>query len=68
MFRKVLPHLCIAASVMILVFYIINLVNDAMGFLRGDVFETFLLVYALISLTTAIILVVINEKHRHHKK
>lgn len=68
MIRKILPHLSIAASLMMLTFFIVNLINDAMGFLRGNVFETFLLIYVLISLTTAIILAASNEKHRNHKK
>lgn len=34
-----LPHVSIVCSLMLLVLYIINLFNDAMGFLRGPEFE-----------------------------
>ena len=39
MLKRVLPHVSIVCSLMLLVLYIINLFNDAMGFLRGPEFE-----------------------------
>ena len=48
MLKRVLPHVSIVCSLMLLVLYIINLFNDAMGFLRGPEFE-FLLLIAIFS-------------------
>ncbi|MDD5016605.1 MAG: hypothetical protein PHO15_00725 [Eubacteriales bacterium] len=62
MIRKIIPHICIAISVMIIVFYIINIYNDAMGFLRGTVFETLLLIFCAVSITTSVMLLVQNER------
>ena len=62
MIRRIIPHLCIAITVMMIVLYIINIFNDAMGFLRGNVFETLLLIYCAVSLTTAIFLIIQNAR------
>lgn len=62
--RRILPHLCLVISIMMLVFYVIDTMNDAMGFLRGEVFRTLLLIYCIVAILTSIILIVVNEKSR----
>jgi len=55
--KRVIPHVSIVCSLILLVLYIINLFNDSMGFLRGSEFE-FLLVIAIVSaFLTAVFLV-----------
>ena len=55
--KRVIPHISIICSLILLVLYIINLFNDSMGFLRGSEFE-FLLVIAIVSaFLTAVFLV-----------
>ena len=49
---------------MMLVFYVVNRFNDAMGFLRGDVFETLLLIYVVVSIITSVYLIILNEHKR----
>mgnify|MGYP000246520881 FL=1 len=55
--KRVIPHVSIVCSLILLVLDIINLFNDSMGFLRGSEFE-FLLVIAIVSaFLTAVFLV-----------
>ena len=55
--KRVIPHVSVVCSLILLVLYIINLFNDSMGFLRGSEFE-FLLVIAIVSaFLTAVFLV-----------
>lgn len=65
MLKKIFPHLCIIISLMIIVLYIIDGVNSAMGFLRGDVFKTLLLIYCIVSIITSLLLIV--KKPTKHK-
>lgn len=57
MLKRVLPHISIACSLILLILYIINLFNDAMGFLRGSEFEFLLLISIIASFFTAVYLV-----------
>lgn len=62
MLKKILPHLSIIVSTMMLVLYIIDSVNDAMGFLRGNEFKTLLLILIIVSIVTASLLIHSNAK------
>lgn len=62
MLKKILPHLSIIVSTMMLVLYIIDSVNDAMGFLRGSEFKTLLLILIIVSIVTASVLIHSNSK------
>lgn len=64
MIKKIMPHLCIVVSVMMIVFLVIDSVNSAMGFLRGDVFKTFLIIYVIVSILTAAFLIAFHSKKR----
>jgi hypothetical protein len=50
---RLLPHLCIAMSVSLLVLVFIDHFNNAMGFLEGAVFNWFLLIYLSVAAATA---------------
>ena len=63
MIRRLLPHLSIILSIMMLVLFIIDSINSAMGFLRGPEFRTLLLALIVASLATAIASLVGRRSH-----
>ena len=68
MLKRVLPHVSIVCSLMLLVLYIINLFNDTMGFLRGPEFEFLLVIAILSAFFTGVYMVRenwINERRKH---
>ena len=60
---RLIPHLCIAMSVSLLVFIVIDHFNNAMGFLEGDVFYTYLMIYIFVTTATAGTLLYERSKH-----
>ncbi len=62
MIRRALPHLCLVISVMILVFYGIDRVNHAMNFIGNPVFNTLLLVYALLVIALSVLAIVRDRR------
>lgn len=62
MFKRVLPHLSLVISVMMLVLFVIDRVNEAMNFIGNDVFDMLLLLYCLTTIPTAIFLIADNRK------
>ena len=50
---RLLPHLCLAMSISLLVFVVIDHFNNAMGFLEGDVFHMYLKIYLCVAAATA---------------
>lgn len=62
-FRKVLPHLCLIGSLMILVLYVIDQINPAMHMIGGhEVFNTLLLIFAILVLVFSIERIVAARK------
>ena len=55
--KRVIPHVSIVCSLILLVLYIINLFNDSMGFLRGSEFEILLVIAIVSAFLTAVFLV-----------
>lgn len=62
-FRIILTHLSIVFSVILLVLYVLNKVNPAMGFLKGKTFEVYLVIHVFFSMSTAIISITPKSKH-----
>jgi len=54
---RFLPHLCVAMSLALLALIVIDRVNNAMGFLVGDVFHGFLALYLVVAAATAYVLI-----------
>jgi hypothetical protein len=54
MIKKIFAHLTIVITAIMVVLIVIDSVNDAMGFLRGDVFKTLLIIYCVVALLTAV--------------
>lgn len=64
MLKKVLPHLCIVISVMMLVFYSIDRVNSAMNFIDNDIFKTLLVIYSILVIASSVYLIADNRRGR----
>lgn len=62
MIKRMLPHLSLVISVMMLVLFAIDRVNEAMNFIGNDVFDVLLLLYSLTVIPTALFLIAENRK------
>lgn len=62
MIKKMIPHISLSASIIILVLFVLNRINDTMAFLRGDEFETLLLIVIVFSIITSLMLIMINRQ------
>ena len=62
MLRKILPHICVVISFMMLTLYVIDRVNSAMNFIDNDIFKTLLLIYCLAVIPTAILMIADNRR------
>jgi len=62
MLRKILPHICIIISLMMLTLYVIDRINSAMNFIDNDYFKFLLLIYCLAVIPTSIYLIADNRR------
>lgn len=62
MLRRVLPHICIIISFMMLTFYVIDKVNHAMNFIDNDLFKNLLLVFCIAVIATSVLLIADNRR------
>jgi len=62
MIKKIIPHINIVASVIMLVLFVLNSINDTMAFLRGDEFETLLFIMIIFSIITSLMLIAKNRR------
>jgi hypothetical protein len=63
MFKRVIPHICLIISVMMLVLFTIDRVNESMNFIGNDIFDILLLLFCLSAIPTAIFLIADNRRH-----
>jgi hypothetical protein len=63
MLKRVIPHICLIISVMMLVLFTIDRVNESMNFIGNDIFDTLLLLFCLSAIPTAIFLIADNRRH-----
>lgn len=64
MLKRILPHICIIISVMMLVFYVIDRVNSAMSFINNDIFKTLLLFYCIVVIASSVYLIASNRRRK----
>lgn len=64
MLRRIIPHLCVVISIMVLVLLGLDQVNKAMNFIGNDVFKILLLCYCLTAIPTSILLVRYQRRRR----
>ena len=62
--KKVLPHICIIISFMMLTLYVIDRVNGAMNFIDNDIFKSLLLVYCITVILTSVFLIADNRRRK----
>ncbi len=62
MLKKIVPHLCIILSVMILVLSIIDRINHAMNFICNDLFKILLLIFCVAAIVTSVFLIAENRR------
>lgn len=54
---KLMPHISIIISVMMIVFFFIDRVNSAMAFINNDITKMLLLILSIISIINSIFLI-----------
>ena len=59
---SILPHITIILSAMFLVFLILDQYNPMMNFINSDASKTLLLLFCVSSMSTAIILIILDRK------
>ena len=64
MLKKILPHLCIIISLMMLTFFVIDQFNSAMAFINNDITKWLLAVYCVLVIATSIYLIADNRRRR----
>lgn len=62
MLHKILPHICIILSLMMLTFFVIDQVNRAMGFMDNDFFRGLFVIYCLVVAVTAGLMIADNRR------
>ena len=65
MIIRMLPHINIVFSLIMLVLFVINKINAGLGVLKGAAFEAFLLILIIVSFATSAVLIVKNRQHKH---
>ncbi len=62
MMKKLLPHLCLILSLMMLTFFVLDIFNPGMNFLGNDIFKILLLVYGVATAVLSAALIVYRHK------
>jgi len=62
MLKRIIPHVCLIISIMMLVLFGIDRVNEAMNFIGNNVFDVLLLLFCLSAIPTAIYLIADNRR------
>ncbi len=62
MVRKLIPHICIILSVMLITFFIVDKFNPGMNFVGNQFFKTLLVLDGIASIVTAGYLIAANRK------
>ncbi len=62
MLRKLIPHICIIISLMMLTFFVVDIYNPGMNFLGNDIFKVLLVVFCVASIVSAAFLIRYNRR------
>ncbi len=63
MLKKLLPHICLILSLMMLTFFVVDIFNPGMNFVGNDIFKALLLIYGVATAVLSGLLIVY-----HHRK
>ena len=64
MIKKLIPHICIVLSLMMLTFFTVDLYNPGMNFVGNHMFKILLAIYGIVALITSVFLVLTNLKNK----
>lgn len=64
MIKKLIPHLCIILSLMMLTFFVVDIYNPGMNFVGNDAFKILLVIYSVATIITSAFMVFSNLKNR----
>jgi hypothetical protein len=62
--KRILPHICIIISFMILTLCVIDQVNSAMNFINNNIFKSLLFAYCIAVIATSIVLISENRRRK----
>lgn len=62
MLKKLLPHLCLILSLMMLTFFVVDIFNPGMNFVGNDIFKILLLIYGVATALMSAALIVYYHK------
>lgn len=65
--RKILPHAAIVLGGMYVVFYVIDRVNSAMGFINNGITKALLLLFCLVGMVNACVIISDDRKRARRK-
>ena len=63
MFKRLIPHICIILSLIMLTFFVVDIFNPGMNFVGNDVFKILLLIYGLATIAASAFLIYENRKN-----
>jgi len=64
MVKKLIPHICIILSVMLLTFFVVDKFNPGMNFIGNNFFKTLLVLNGIAAIVTAGFLIAANKKEQ----
>lgn len=64
MLKKLIPHLCLILSLMMLTFFVVDIFNPGMDFVGNDIFKILLLVYGVATAILSIAVIAFRRKPR----
>lgn len=59
---RILPHLVLILALMMLTFFVIDLINSSMAFLNNTITKYLLAAFSLLSLTLSVVSIIKEEK------
>ena len=63
-----LPHLCIVLSGMVIVFFIVNLLNEAMGFWENEATRILIVILCVLSIVQAVCWIAYLRKMKRRRQ
>ena len=62
MIKRLIPHICIILSLMMLTFFVVDIFNPGMDFVGNEIFNILLVIFCVASITASGFLIRFNRK------
>ena len=62
MLKKLIPHICIIISLMMLTFFILDKFNPGMNFVGNEIFKVLLFIYGIATIIASACLIIYNRR------